>query len=324
MQSVPPRATGNVTKTGNIRYTDAIGENAATGIQSTINFQDSLGTNYSLAIRYRFLHGPQVGPPAVPAQSAGGFTAPAGGMWVVERAPSMTRTEDNTTINIAGGATAPEWTVMSTLNFNENGNPITLTGAAPLPATLPGPAGIMQGGFVFDINIDAAGLPPGVYFGQPRGDTTPPGENVVRVDLTGITQHSGNTNVRALRHDGLAPGTLIGLSIGADGVITGTYSNGQAFPLWQIAIATFDNPAGLAAMGNNLFALTTNSGDFDGIGMTPGAAGTQLLGGTLEMSNVDLGAEFVEMITTQRGFQANSRVISTSDEMLQELVNLRR
>ena len=77
-------------------------------------------------------------------------------------------------------------------------------------------------------------------------------------------------------------------------------------------------------MGSNLYSATTNSGDFDGIGMEVGASGGSLIGGALEMSNVDLSYEFTQMITTQRGFQANSRIITTSDEMLQELVNLKR
>jgi flagellar hook protein FlgE len=123
--------------------------------------------------------------------------------------------------------------------------------------------------------------------------------------------------------DGAWPGTLNGISIGSDGKITGKYSNGKTKVLWQIPIAKFKNPAGLERVGNNLYASTPNSGDFDGIG-EEAAGGTSLLPGVLEMSNVDLAAEFTEMITTQRGFQANSRVITTSDEMLQELVGLKR
>jgi len=89
--------------------------------------------------------------------------------------------------------------------------------------------------------------------------------------------------------------------------------------LGQIPVAQFRNPPGLQRVGNNLWAVTANSGPFDGIGQVG-----SMQGGALEMSNVDLANEFTEMITTQRGFQANSRIISTSDEMLQELVNLRR
>ena len=118
---------------------------------------------------------------------------------------------------------------------------------------------------------------------------------------------------------GREPGELSGYSIGADGIIIAQYSNGQQKMLGQVVIATFRNPAGLQKVGDNLFTTTPNSGEFDGIGNEP-----NLQGGVLEMSNVDLAKEFTEMITTQRGFQANSRIITTSDEMLQELVNLKR
>ncbi|MCL2171240.1 MAG: flagellar hook-basal body complex protein, partial [Defluviitaleaceae bacterium] len=146
----------------------------------------------------------------------------------------------------------------------------------------------------------------------------------IRMCFRAMLQHEGRNNVTFTDVNGREAGTLIGISIGQDGIVSGTYSNGESRELWQIAMARFSNPAGLMRMGNSLFAQTRNSGTFDGIGFEPGAIGANLLGGTLEMSNVDLGFEFTEMITTQRGFQANSRIITTTDEMLQELVNLRR
>ncbi|MBN2220606.1 MAG: flagellar hook-basal body complex protein, partial [Vallitaleaceae bacterium] len=94
--------------------------------------------------------------------------------------------------------------------------------------------------------------------------------------------------------------------------------------LGQLVIATFQNPAGLQKVGDNLFQATNNSGEFDGIGSDVTSNGGSFNSGVLEMSNVDLSKEFTEMITTQRGFQANSRIITSSDEMLQELVNLKR
>jgi len=145
------------------------------------------------------------------------------------------------------------------------------------------------------------------------------------VDFSGLTQYNQKTNIDPLMGDknglgaGREPGELTGYSIGADGIITAQYSNGQQKMLGQIVIANFRNPAGLQKVGDNLFITTPNSGEFDGIGSEP-----NLQGGVLEMSNVDLAKEFTEMITTQRGFQANSRIITTSDEMLQELVNLKR
>lgn len=119
-------------------------------------------------------------------------------------------------------------------------------------------------------------------------------------------------------------GALSGISIDNSGKIYGTYDNGNTKLLGQIAVASFANPAGLEKVGENLYQVTLNSGEFDGIGKNVTADGGSMSTGVLEMSNVDLSAEFTEMITTQRGFQANSRIITTSDTLLEELINLKR
>lgn len=119
-------------------------------------------------------------------------------------------------------------------------------------------------------------------------------------------------------------GKMIGISISNTGKIYGTYSNGDNKLLGQIAVAQFSNPSGLSKEGENLYAATLNSGDFDGIGSDVTADGGSMATGVLEMSNVDLSSEFTEMITTQRGFQANSRIITVSDTLIEELVNLKR
>lgn len=119
-------------------------------------------------------------------------------------------------------------------------------------------------------------------------------------------------------------GKMIGIEVGQDGKIRGSYDNGQTKLLGQIAVAEFANPSGLAKQGNNLYSATMNSGEFDGVGKDITAGGGSMESGVLEMSNVDLSAEFTEMITTQRGFQANSRIITVSDTLLEELVNLKR
>ena len=123
---------------------------------------------------------------------------------------------------------------------------------------------------------------------------------------------------------GRALGTLQGVSIQTNGMIYASYSNGQKRLLGQIAVAEFANASGLQKEGNNLYSATQNSGDFNGIGIDISANGDCMNTGVLEMSNVDLSAEFTEMITTQRGFQANSRIITVSDTLLEELVNLKR
>lgn len=119
-------------------------------------------------------------------------------------------------------------------------------------------------------------------------------------------------------------GTLIGLSVDNAGKIYGSYSNGNTTLLGQIAVARFANASGLESIGDNCYRTTMNSGEFDGIGVEMDSDGSSIDSGTLEMSNVDLATEFTTMITTQRGYQANSRVISTSDSILEELVNLKR
>jgi flagellar hook protein FlgE len=152
----------------------------------------------------------------------------------------------------------------------------------------------------------------------------------VSVDFSSITLFSGNTTLEATAGDkngfgsGNKAGSISGYEIGGDGKILGRYTNGQSKLLGQVVIATFQNPAGLQKIGNNLFEATNNSGEFDGIGTDVTSSGGSFNAGVLEMSNVDLSREFTEMITTQRGFQANSRIITSSDELLQELVNLKR
>ncbi len=119
-------------------------------------------------------------------------------------------------------------------------------------------------------------------------------------------------------------GDMIGISIAKNGIITASYDNGMSRCLGQIATATFANASGLEKQGDNLYSATMNSGEFDGIGEDIEAGGGYMQSGVLEMSNVDLSQEFTEMITTQRGFQANSRIITVSDTMLEELTNLKR
>ena len=153
----------------------------------------------------------------------------------------------------------------------------------------------------------------------------------VKVDFSSLTQYSSsgvsNTSYTKGNKSGLgtgnAAGEMSGISIDDKGMIYGTYNNGSKKLLAQIAVATFANPSGLEAEGDSLFSATLNSGTFDGVGEDVSLSGSFAVG-ALEMSNVDLAAEFTSMITTQRGFQANSRIITTSDTMLEELVNLKR
>jgi flagellar hook protein FlgE len=152
-----------------------------------------------------------------------------------------------------------------------------------------------------------------------NGTTTP---QPVTLDLSQMTQLASAPSDLSSGTDGASAGTLTSFTVGQAGDITGVYSNGYKQPLGQIAMASFSNPSGLMKTGGNLFASSANSGTAN-IG-TPDTAGRgQIATGFLEGSNVDLAQQFTNMIMAERGFQANSRVITTSDEILQDLVNLK-
>ncbi|MDR7868248.1 MAG: flagellar hook protein FlgE [Sporomusaceae bacterium] len=146
----------------------------------------------------------------------------------------------------------------------------------------------------------------------------------VDMDLNNILQNTTTTTaaVTGTADDGYAAGELQGISISSDGTIIGTYSNSQTQPLGMIALAVFTNPEGLEKIGASLYAVTANSGNFTG-GVVAGSGGSGALStGTLEMSNVDLAQQFSEMMISQRAYQANSKVISTADEMLQSVIQM--
>ncbi|SHN64870.1 flagellar hook protein FlgE [Geodermatophilus obscurus] len=145
----------------------------------------------------------------------------------------------------------------------------------------------------------------------------------ITIDLTEMRQFGGASAPVPGDVDGNAMGTLQSISLSGDGTVMGVYSNNLREPIGKLALATFANPGGLAKAGNSSFRIGDNSGQ-PAIG-EPGAGGRgTLIAGALEMSNVDLAEEFTGLIVAQRGFQANSRVISSSDEVLQDLVNLKR
>ncbi len=141
--------------------------------------------------------------------------------------------------------------------------------------------------------------------------------------LEGITQFSSVSTTKAVEQDGFGMGYMESFNIDNSGIITGIYSNGAKLMVGQVAMAVFNNPMGLTASGENLFEVSNNSG-LPNIGPADQAGRGKIIAGTLEMSNVDLAEQFTDMIITQRGFQANSRSITTSDQMLQELLSLKR
>ncbi len=161
------------------------------------------------------------------------------------------------------------------------------------------------------------------------------GENFsnIEVDFSkAINSNNGGTSTLKMNKGDAADGSgtgkklgaLTGITVDTSGVIHGSYDNGNTETLGQIAAARFSNASGLEKVGDNCYQTTLNSGEFDGIGVAIDSDGSAISTGELEMSNVDLSSQFTDMIITQRGFQANSRVITTSDTLLEELINLKR
>lgn len=149
----------------------------------------------------------------------------------------------------------------------------------------------------------------------------------VTLDLTKLTQYAGTENQKATtitgNTDGYTSGSLQSIALDSNGVITASFSNGLTQALGQLALAVFNNPGGLIRQGGSLYKVSNNSGDPQ-IGTSGNGGRGKIAPGALEMANVDLAQEFTDMIVTQRGFQANSKIISTTDEMLNELANLKR
>lgn len=182
-------------------------------------------------------------------------------------------------------------------------------------------------------NVGTAGAQPAASTLTLHFDTgTFPSFTDITIDFSNCSNlnNNGSSTVSPIRGDakgngaGRKIGEMSGIEIQKDGMIYANYDNGCSRLLGQIAVATFANASGLAKEGDNLYSATQNSGDFDGIGTDITTGGGYMNTGVLEMSNVDLSSEFTEMITTQRGFQANSRIITVSDTLLEELTNLKR
>ncbi len=216
----------------------------------------------------------------------------------------------NLTIDFEKTATADEWTVSASADVDGDGTPDTLTVAGGPLTFDPATGEVTSGALTIDMGLGTFGGPISLATGAAG-------------DPDGLVQFSGPSGAAALRQNGNELGSLQSFTIGADGTVTGVFSNGRNRPLAQLALASFTNPAGLEKAGNSTFRTTVNSGNAQIGGPGGGGRGT-ILSSTLEMSNVDLAREFTNLIIAQRGYQANSRVITSSDELLQELVNLKR
>ena len=218
------------------------------------------------------------------------------------------------TFNVLKTKTANEYTVTPTSLKSADGTDYS----AALPTT--------QTTLTFDANkgtVTAPADPVDLDINWQGANIAGRDKQTISFDFSGLTSVATETSTHS-SSDGKAVGIMTGVGVQTDGRIIAAYSNGDNVCIGQIAVATFDNPAGLEAVGNTMYQTTMNSGTFDGIGEDVSAGGGSITTGVLEMSNVDLSTEFTEMITTQRGFQANSRIITVSDTMIEELTNLKR
>jgi flagellar hook protein FlgE len=216
-----------------------------------------------------------------------GFLKTAPNTWVVE---SYSRPASN----ITGGAGTGGLLANGTINFDTDGTVNTVTGTI---------------GAAFTVDWATA-------TGAANQDVT--------LGLTaGMTQFANSFGVTSVTADGVPPGDLVGLVLEGDGLLTAQFSNGRSRALYQIPLATFLNPNGLKPGVGGAFSTTLASGLYNINAANAGGAG-RIQSGALEASNVDLAAEFTNLITTQRAYSASSRIITTADEMLEELLRLKR
>lgn len=281
---------------GNINASDA-------SYTTTLKVYDSLGSTHTVSVNFGAIAATTAAPVAMDPADPRFKPAPA-----VNPASNYSYRKISFTV---GGTTVP--TAPATdlyVKFNDSGDAVKLTSLSALAPPTEAAASITN----FTLAV-------------PGGQTiTIPVNDSIFKDSTGkvlLHQYAQTTDAKSVALDGNSSGALNSFSISADGKVMGVYTNGEKKELATIMLADFDNAPGLMKMGNNLFGETNNSGVPKYGSPNSGSLGA-LAPGALEMSNVDLSQEFTDMITTQRGFQANSRIITTTDEMLQELVNLKR
>ncbi len=304
----PPEATTRAYMTGIIDKNDTNLDPAGMGLVATIEFYDAEGYSYTAKFAFK--------------QKASGAGTP----------PTVTPADkDQYTMELIDVLDSNAKTIFKQADGSDMDAADRITAAAAAMAQQDVVYDPQKGTFqsvgggtdtTFELNIAAL------------NKINPSFTESITVDMT-LTQSVDNkgkstiggksgTNGQADLGAGRSIGKLDSISVAQDGKITGTYTNGITKILGQIAVASFSNPCGLKKEGDNLYSATRNSGEFDGIGVDVTEDGGGFSTGVLEMSNVDLSSEFTEMITTQRGFQANSRIITVSDTMIEELVNLKR
>ncbi len=223
--------------------------------------------------------------------------------------------------NASAGTTAPiEWRSLFTYNDPTIKDDTTGSGAGagPIPIDM-GTVSFDQYGMLASNGLNAASI----KYTNGSADSTLAFDPGQVGDVNGLTQFQTDSTALVSGQDGFAAGSLTGLSVDPSGIISGVFNNGQVRQLAQVAVANFDNPEGLVNTGNNLLQVGNNSGDAQ-IGTAETAGRGSIAEGNLEQSNVDLAQQFADLIVAQRGFQANARIITTSDQILQELIQLKQ
>ncbi|MDY6932830.1 MAG: flagellar hook protein FlgE [Spirochaetota bacterium] len=260
---------------------------ASAGITTNIDIYDKLGNNHRLTMN---------------------FWKTGVNQWTASAA--ITGAYGDVILDVPAGANQPNQanpTSRINLRFSPDGRVISVGDDST-------PDGLNQGNLVVNLNYRRSGDPTIRTINLDLGKAG---------QIEGITQFSSPSTTKAVEQNGYSLGYMEDYNIDNSGIITGVYSNGVKQMIGQVAMSVFTNPQGLIAKGENLFEVSNNSG-LPNIGPAAEAGRGKIVAGSLEMSNVDLSDQFTDMIVTQRGFQANSRTITTSDQMLQELLNLKR
>lgn len=286
----PPAQTTEANMTGNINSEDEKFTSKGVGFAtSDLTVYDSLGNLYTIQMRIE--------------QDAGSTTG-----YTMYPAKIFKGTEEVTDMSVSfTGAAA---TAVTGIDGN------TYNGVA---LTFNGTTGTLEDTSPTSVSIVINGA---------DGNPAPAFQIPINFDFSNITTYGSETKLESVYGDydnlgsGKGVGKMISVGIQTDGKIAATYSNGDTVYIGQIAVAQFQNAAGLEKVGDNLFSATRNSGEANVMDIS--AAGEDMSSGVVEMSNVDLATEFTDMIVTQRGFQANSRIITTSDTMIEELLSLKR
>jgi flagellar hook protein FlgE len=221
----------------------------------------------------------------------------------------------NTTVGLGEAGPAVGDPNTFTVNFSNLGNLASVVDAA-------GNASPEEGNVVMRVAFDVQSATPGEDGALVRQEFD---LNLGTVGglVNTITQYAESSSTKPIMQDGYTMGYLENFKIDQSGVITGIFTNGTNRVLGQVALASFSNQGGLEKSGDNNYVVSNNSG-YANIGPSQVAGKGKIIAGTLEMSNVDMAEQFTDMIVTQRGFQANSRTIQTADQLLQELLTLKR